>query len=834
MKLHAKSAKFFRKEREEKMNKYFFGGFFILRRLLFLLFSFLLSSIVYSQTYTNSLEDSTFNKIWIGTKTITSEFSPLGNHSSITDSVNPYGMGVEMYFPDGKKGKNTIVRIEGLVKSETKNAHAIYVLSIEDRGKQILWKGIPLLEVLIEKDRWFRFSDSINIPANLTSRAKLKVFLWNAGKNQEVGIDDLSISFREKQQPGFLPEIAAFDYSVKTNAVVELFSNDFYSVVYEKNKKQLMLKTPMGTQILNDIFNVLEYSTKKEEGSDLNHFEFVGSKNKKETTILKFALKTAVSKVKLEMNCNPKSPTVGFSITEKFTKDCDVHRSSIVFDAEQEPTEVYRFNRQTHTNNFQNEYWLDKEGIKFGHADSSLIFYHNPEISSLQFDTENNKLFINLDWERDHPFLRFPLAPDSSGWKLEQSFSTYKKGEKRTYFFSARAGSETKNLPRFMKNPNGFEATYIWTEHADFSDIRTNRATYFGSETITHADSAIGGFVKYNIPVTKSVFYDNPDSITNFDASNGIFSSLECSIKPDAAFSDFLDQIYEEGSEICLHTPEQFTTTNERFEEALAFMLTKYKSPTWIDHGYNNQPQNNREDLVCDGSLKTSEFYAIDKWNEHGLKYFWNPYYEDYFSFKDFGFNSSIEKAYTGWGDFIPKPDYWQHRNKTENIYHWPTASALFVENDGFWDYYFNPIKFDNFINNWSVEINHCYPPWVDPKKGFWTYNSDSIIIAQPGFNKTLELMSGLRNEGKLNVCTIEDFMDYRLATEKVDYEILVDGRIKITNNSDKLIQGLSFATKAKYVLVDRLKPQQKTVGEDLIFWFDIGVGESRIIRVVE
>ena len=61
-----------------------------------------------------------------------------------------------------------------------------------------------------------------------------------------------------------------------------------------------------------------------------------------------------------------------------------------------------------------------------------------------------------------------------------------------------------------MKNPAGFEATYIWNEHADFTDIKTNRATYFGSENVIHPDNAIGGFVKYNIPVTKSVFYDNP------------------------------------------------------------------------------------------------------------------------------------------------------------------------------------------------------------------------------------------------------------------------------------------------------------------------------------
>jgi len=482
----------------------------------------------------------------------------------------------------------------------------------------------------------------------------------------------------------------------------------------------------------------------------------------------------------------------------------------------------------------QNEYWLDKEGIKLGDADSSLIVYHNKDISSLQFDKNNNRLLVNLDWEKDHPFLRFPLENDSTDWKVEQSYSTYRRGDKRTYAFAVFAGSKAVNLPRFMKNPFGFEATYIWTEHADFSDIRTNRATYFGSEEIILADSAIGGFVKYAIPVTKSVFYDNPDNIKNFDASNGEFKSLECAIKTDTAFSIFLDEVYAKGSEICLHTPEQFTTTPRQFDEALAFMQNKYHSSSWIDHGYNNHQQNNREDLVCDGSLKDSPFYSIEKWTEYNIRYLWNPYYEDYFTFKDFGFNSSIEKAYTGWGDFIPKPDYWQHKNKTANIYHWPTASAMFVENNGLWDYLFNTKKFDDFIENRSVEINHCYPAWTDPKKGFWVYGNDSTIVAAEGFNKILKLMSDLRKARKLNVCTIGDFMDYRLATENVEYLILTDGRIQISNNSGRLIEGLSFATKARFVLVDRQRPNQKNTGDDLIFWFDIEVGESKIIRVVE
>ena len=122
----------------------------------------------------------------------------------------------------------------------------------------------------------------------------------------------------------------------------------------------------------------------------------------------------------------------------------------------------------------------------------------------------------------------------------------------------------------------------------------------------------------------------------------------------------------------------------------------------------------------------------------------------------------------------------------------------------------------------------------MDPKKGFWTYNVDSTIVAQPGFNRTLEKMSHLKNEGQLNVTTVKDFLDYQLLLENIDYQLLPDGRIRVTNNNPKDIKGLSFATKAKAVLVDRLKPAQKISGDDLIFWFDLEAGGSQVVRVID
>ena len=385
-----------------------------------------------------------------------------------------------------------------------------------------------------------------------------------------------------------------------------------------------------------------------------------------------------------------------------------------------------------------------------------------------------------------------------------------------------------------MKNPNGYEASYIWTEHADFTNIRTNRATYFGSEKITSSDNSTGGFVYYDIPVTKSVFYDNPDTVTNFNASNGLFIGAESAILTDDEFASFLFDLKGKGYDICLHTPDHFTTTPKRLNEALEYMSQNFSSPTWIDHGNNNGPENNREDLICDATVKGSPFYSVDIWKENGIRYLHNAYYEELNTFQNWQFSSSLEKPFSGFGDFFPKPDYYQHNSLTDNLFHWSTSSALFINDPYMWNYLFNTENIESMIENGYVEINHVYPAWVNQEKGMWTYDKDSIIIAQPGFNRALSSLSEQRMLGRLNITTIADFLDYRTSIDNIEYNINPDGRVQVSNNTDSMIVGLSMAVKAKAVTVDGTIPQFKKLNSDIIFWFDLDAYESKVIRYID
>jgi hypothetical protein len=786
------------------------------------------------QVFFNNLENKQFSENWIGLQSIDSGNAFSGIYFSKTDSITPYGLGIEQSFPIDVINKNTIVVFKGYVKSNNVNNDALYVITlVDDNNSTLLWKGIGLSSVMYEKDNWYQFMDSIIIPANLTERTKLKAYLWNQNKKSITSIDDLEIEFKPLINPSFIPDLNPLT-GQNTTSTHPIYSNDYYSVLFDPTFGLLKFGDNNDEIVINSLDYYSEREIKGKKKTSLASWKYLGEKKNNQRYELNFKSKVKGSKIRLTIICYDTSQRVEFIVGDTYNRNQYVTRESLVINYTNPVTEVYRNNRKIDTANFQPEYWLDNEGVQIGKGEGSILMYHNPEVSSLQLDNVNHRLYVNLDYEKDHPFFRFPLNPDSNNWKKEESASKYHRKDKREYRFNITIGSNAGTIPRFMKNPGGYLATYIWTEHADFSDIRTNRAVYFGSETISYADSSTGGFVYYDIPVTKSVFYDNPDSISNLDASNGTFNSLESTILTDSNFLDFLNQISARGHDICLHTPEQYTTTIPRLKEALSFMQKEYGSPTWIDHGNNNGPHNNREDLVCDATLKNSPFYSIDLWKNYGIKYLHNAYYEELNTFRNWQFDGSLEKPYSGYGDFFPKPDYFTHPTYSYNLYHWTTTSALFVPNGSLWNYLFNEEKLTGMINNRYVEINHTYPAWVDPMKGMWTYNADSIIVEQPGFNTALANMARLRDEGKLNICTIKDFLNYRTAIDKIKYELLNNGNIRIINNNDFDISDLTMVINTKKVLVGEIEPDQKTVDNETVFWFDIKAGESKVIYIKE
>ena len=423
-----------------------------------------------------------------------------------------------------------------------------------------------------------------------------------------------------------------------------------------------------------------------------------------------------------------------------------------------------------------------------------------------------------------------------------------------------------------MLVPGGFVSGYVFTEHADGGNIRTHRAAYFGSENISDPQSAVGGFVGHEIPVTKSVFYQ--------DFDDGLSDSSIIDRPEEVLTLEFLDKIYEIGNyDLCLHTPDYNNSNRLELSEAIEFMEKRYDAKTWIDHGMF-PGNNNRETFVCDGLNDSSEYYAADLWEKYGTKYFWSPaveairfsvpgsslkhdllklnikslttdfwtrykYLREYQGAGYFTATVDLARGYSptlelnsqrqSQGSSFPTPLFWQNLTSTRQFYSWTTefdyrgitqrwdVDNLVVEK---W-------QLDMLKAKWGFFINHGYYVRNGTHDDILIENNGELLI-NPYFDEMLAYMDQLRDEGSLYITTVKDIMNYWLLIENITLDYTPDGSIHIINNNEQPVQGLSLAlhTDVNSVKIIGVNHSSRQIDEDAIVWFDLPAKGSATIQV--
>lgn len=518
--------------------------------------------------------------------------------------------------------------------------------------------------------------------------------------------------------------------------------------------------------------------------------------------------KTPVSVVTTQYHLDQNSPMIGVIVNTSYQKDVKVFREALDLTFKPQVSEVYRKNRIVDTWWLQSAYWLDREGVRFGSGNRCAFLYHTPEVSSLELYTDKKELLINLDHMNDHHYVQ--QTENNRVGKVRHP-SEYRATQKRTNSFSLVVGYQPKVMPRFMTQPDGYLATHVWTEHADEQSLETNRAIYFGSEKITDVSKAVGGFVKYGIPVTKSVFYSNPYYKPDER------SSIAIKQRPD--FLSFLDQLHANGNEIVLHTlyPFEFRHYQPTTEEAMSFMKNRFNSVTWIDHGYL------KSSFAFNGlDIKTPNYMA-NMWEKYDTRYFWH------YSSEDTGnINTSFDLYQNRRNDAQRTPLYWSHPTVTGPFYTW---AALVVPEDTL-DQYTGKHLYD-LVRNRGVLINHTYLARIPTEKRgghFIGQDAKGDWVIQPSFDKVLQRMAALRDRGDLYLTTVGDIMNYWLDLSHVQMAYAPNGAVYLKNESGHPIKGLSMATRSQEVYVNGKKPLQREANGDLVFWFDLAPGEYAVI----
>ncbi len=703
------------------------------------------------------------------------------------ETYDLYSSTFENNVPAGFENQN--VEMEWSIKFRSPKGETAKVnISIKNgENETVHWESNPLTST---NDGWEIATGTMLIPV-FRKDFVIKAYCWNP-KKIEVDIDDFQFIFSEKEFTSFVKApVEAFNQNEnKTQLNIGPFENAL--LLLETDKESMILD--MEAQSSTDSSLIL-----KHDNNDLTT----------NITILK------------------SGNEINYSTKTTFKQPIKIERLALVFKVKGEFDELYRSNRLISTDLPKNQMWLEKQGFKVITDSSNWFCYGNSNLSSYQVEASKKLLIVNIDYEQDHPLLYFPELDTIINEHINISANEYQKEAILTSSFNVYESPKIKTIPRFLTTRNGAQSAILWTEHADYSDLRLHRATYFGSEKITQKSEATGGFSFYNIPVTKSVFYTTNDTLGNDDHQESKLKSASASITKSKEFSDLLDSLHADGNEICLHTPDFFTTNKNTMDSALEYVTKWYGSNAWIDHGYNNGHTDNREDFMCDGLNS----YAFDLWEKYNVKYFWNGYFEDVYPQEEFRFRESIMTPYPGFGEQLPYPLFWQNKKAGDNMYSWRTNS-VFYPTTTLWKYIYKAEKIKRFVDSYGVNFEHIYPAHA-AHDFFWTYNKDSVLVAREEFNNALKRLNIYRDNAQLEFPTITNYFDYQLAIQKVTYTI-TNGQVILKNTTNENLQGVTMV-----ILKEGLSeafcaqfPNNRENGKDLVFWFDLKAQETLEIKL--
>ena len=662
--------------------------------------------------------------------------------------------------------------------------------------------------------------------------------------------------FAASKRVSYLPVVDSTDMVINSDTSSPELKSTGYKVKISKDGR-IMVRNTAGEEIISS----LVYYAFFERANEKWGLDNTTTKLTSDTTVSIAGTGPLGVQVNILLTAPAGKSRLDVNVTSRFNNKTVVRREALVSGFDVPVTEVYKKNGQIDFTSFDDEYWLLQEGVRFGNGNRSAFIYHTPGISSMQLDTKKRQLFVNLDYYLDHPFIHYPFQEDAGGKWEDLSMTTYNPGSERNNQFTIYINNSSK-IPRLKLEPYGYLAGYIFTEHADGGTTRTNRAAYFGSEDIIAAKDATGGFVGHKIPVTKSIFFSDPDSASYTSVIND---------PQYPQFLEFLDQLNQTGMyDLCLHTPENLNSSRARLEESIKFMYERYRTKTWIDHAFYSG-KINREAFVSDGLNPESEYYAADLWEQYNTRYFWTPVLEETrtYSLKEkimklkfyevsenlwkrylspeelhsLGFFVSFKamiNRFSDKGEFnslmtyksnaFPTPLFWQNSDHGRNFYSWGTDNVK-----DFKDLTDKKIRTEQkllskLVSDRGIFINHGYFVRNGPGDDELIMSNGKLVV-NPYFDQILGLMAKMRDDGDLYITTIRELLDYWVLTRNVSLEYKQDGTILLCNNNDKPIKGLSLAVNASNVTVNGQTPDLRKVGDDTIFWFDIEARGHVIIK---
>ena len=248
-----------------------------------------------------------------------------------------------------------------------------------------------------------------------------------------------------RQEITYLPDISVYNSGIIQNhekTVTYTIKSQYYTLEVNSSGK-VTVKTPDNEVIMSDLTFFSDY---EDHQPSLGFFD-IEVRKENDSTISIRGEGTSETIVNIMLKASRDLPEFEISISTEYNSDVIVKREALVAAFAVPVSEVYRKNRKADNEKFEAEYWLDKQGVKFGHGSKSALIYHNTAASSLQLSTTNNILFINLDFFEDHPYVHIPFQADGGGRWIDLSPSKYSSNDRRINSVKFYIGSTPEYTP---------------------------------------------------------------------------------------------------------------------------------------------------------------------------------------------------------------------------------------------------------------------------------------------------------------------------------------------------------------------------------------------------
>lgn len=468
-------------------------------------------------------------------------------------------------------------------------------------------------------------------------------------------------------------------------------------------------------------------------------------------------------------NLNLHSPEVTYQPTITRKNQVLVYEERFDFTIPTTSASIMTRDLVLNTFNTSNMYWSDLLTPKVVKFNNGLQFLSSDNTEAMRLRSLQSgisQLSFYTNYSQGHPF---SYVTKTTGVGVDISSENYTAGSNYSPIITFLIDTNnTYNSLVKTKQPYGYDATLIFTDHTDDATLAATAAEAMGTNNLTSTTYGTKGITGNGLGYTRSVWIQ------------GSYLTLQ-----NTAYKSLIDQMYSLGTEIVLHSPTSNTDSRTLVDAAATNMTLWYHTRDWIDHGATGGT-GNYEDLKSQGTIKGDANYSLDLFANHNINYSW--------SYIDWVYGTSggaTVPANSGLNMLSPnttsvlQPWFYYNRNVDDNpgsdtpIYLWSTVNTVNRE-----DIYYAQSYVDSLISQRGISIGHDYI--ANPgslNHAFWVNPATGDTEVYPAFETALEYIKSKVTSQNIWSPTVAQGGDYWRALIPINIKRISSQVWQVTNN---------------------------------------------------